>query len=78
MIMLSSFPHFCQIIGYTENPLSLILKFYPQGSLSEWLHKLQGASKFDVKLLRELTEAIRIMYSHYFGTLRFATTKRIG
>lgn len=39
MIMLSTFPKFCQIIGFTENPLSMILKTYPDGSLYEWIRK---------------------------------------
>ncbi|KAI3656600.1 hypothetical protein MP638_003027 [Amoeboaphelidium occidentale] len=41
MIMLSTSPHFCQIIGYTEKPLTMILKFYSDGSLYEWLRKNQ-------------------------------------
>jgi hypothetical protein len=32
MIRLSTFPHFYQIVGYTENPLSMILKYYADGS----------------------------------------------
>lgn len=41
MIMLSTSPHFCQIIGYTEKPLTMILKFYSDGSLYEWSRKNQ-------------------------------------
>jgi serine/threonine protein kinase len=67
MIMMSSFPHFCQIIGYTESPLSIILKFYPQGSLSGWLRKSASGSQFALKVLRELAEALRTMHSHYLA-----------
>jgi WD40 repeat protein len=67
MIMLSHFPHFCQIIGYTERPLSLILKFYPDGSLFEWLKTSEGALQYDVKILKELAEALRTMHSHYLA-----------
>lgn len=67
MIMLSSFPNFCQIIGYTENPLSMILKYYPHGSLHEWLRKSERRSSFEVKLLKELAQALITMHSHYLA-----------
>jgi serine/threonine-protein kinase len=67
MIMLSSFPHFCQIIGYTENPLSMILKYYPDGSLYQWLRKNQRGSRFDVKLLKGLAQALYTMHSHFLA-----------
>ncbi|KAI3660853.1 hypothetical protein MP638_006610 [Amoeboaphelidium occidentale] len=67
MIMLSTFPHFCQIIGYTENPLSMILKFYLHGSLNEWLRENQATRLFAVKLLKELAEALNAMHSHFLA-----------
>ncbi|KAI3660968.1 hypothetical protein MP638_004744 [Amoeboaphelidium occidentale] len=67
MIMLSTFPHFCKIIGYTENPLSMILKFYSNGSLYEWLRQNQDVTQFSLKLLKELAEALNTMHSHYLA-----------
>ncbi|KAI3655448.1 hypothetical protein MP638_003564, partial [Amoeboaphelidium occidentale] len=67
MIMLSAFPHFCKIIGFTDNPLSMILKFYPEGSLYEWLKNHQTFIRFSLKLLKELAEALNTMHSHYLA-----------
>jgi WD40 repeat protein len=67
MIMLSTFPNFCQIIGYTENPLSMILKHYPNGSLSDWLEKNNYGSKIMLKILKETASALNIMHSHYLA-----------
>lgn len=67
MIMLSTFPHFCKIIGYTESPLSMILKFYPNGSLHEWLSNHQTFGRFSFKLLKELAAALNTMHSHYLA-----------
>jgi serine/threonine protein kinase len=67
MIMLSSFPHFCKIIGYTEKPLSLVLKYYPDGSLFDWLRKNASDKTIKIKILKETAEALSIMHSHYLA-----------
>jgi WD40 repeat protein len=67
MIMLSSFPHFCEIIGYTDSPLSLILKYYPDGSLFDWLRKNTPAHDYMVKILIEIAKAVKVMHSHYLA-----------
>ncbi|KAI3655344.1 hypothetical protein MP638_002327, partial [Amoeboaphelidium occidentale] len=67
MIMLNSFPHFCTIIGYTERPLSIILKYYPDSSLFQWLRKNQYSLNFASKIVKEISEAVRVMHSHYLA-----------
>jgi WD40 repeat protein len=67
MIMLSTFPHFCEIIGYTEKPLSIILKYYPDGSLYEWLRKKQYKDAVILRLIAELATALNIMHCHYLA-----------
>jgi tRNA A-37 threonylcarbamoyl transferase component Bud32 len=68
MIMLSSFPHFCKIIAYTENPLSMILQYYPDGSLYEWLIKNRTAKILTyVKVAKDIAEALNTMHSHYLA-----------
>jgi serine/threonine protein kinase len=65
--MLSTFPHFCEIIGYTEKPLSIILKYYPDGSLYEWLRKKQYKDAVILRLIAELATALNIMHCHYLA-----------
>ncbi|KAI3659558.1 hypothetical protein MP638_005244 [Amoeboaphelidium occidentale] len=67
MIMLSTFPNFCKIIAFTENPLSIILNFYPDGSLSEWLNKHKHSLKTTLKIAKEITGALNVMHSHYLA-----------
>lgn len=67
MIMLSTFPHFCQIVGYTENPLSMILKYYADGSLSDWLSSNRSSAGTGTKVLIEIAKALDIMHSHYLA-----------
>jgi serine/threonine protein kinase len=67
MILLSSFPYFCKIIGYTENPLSMILKNYPDGSLSAWLGMKKYGTKIIIKILKETALALSIMHSYYLA-----------
>jgi WD40 repeat protein len=67
MIMLSTFPNFCKIIAYTDKPLSIILKFYPDGSLMDWLAKNHASIEVVMKLMREIAEAIRVMHSYYLA-----------
>ncbi|KAI3655523.1 hypothetical protein MP638_006936, partial [Amoeboaphelidium occidentale] len=67
MIMLSSFPHFCEIIGYTEKPYSLVLKYYPTGSLHDWLRKCRYGKDISTQILKEITTALNVMHSHYLA-----------
>jgi serine/threonine protein kinase len=67
MIMLSSFPHFCEIIGYTDKPLSMILKYYPDGSLTDWLQNHSFDAKIMVKCAKEISKALSVMHSHYLA-----------
>ncbi|KAI3658261.1 hypothetical protein MP638_006116, partial [Amoeboaphelidium occidentale] len=54
MIMLNTFPHFCKIIGFTENPLSMILKYYTDGSLYHFLRSRNLLKISTVKVLKEI------------------------
>jgi serine/threonine protein kinase len=67
MIMLSTFPNFCKIIGYTENPPSLILQYYPDGSLSDWIYKNRYSTRVAIKIMKEISSAINLMHSHYLA-----------
>jgi serine/threonine protein kinase len=67
MIMLNSFPRFCKILGYTENPLSMILKYYSDGSLHEWLMKNRYSSAILLKITKEVSEALQTMHSYYLA-----------
>ncbi|KAI3655837.1 hypothetical protein MP638_002839, partial [Amoeboaphelidium occidentale] len=67
MIMLSSFPHFCKIIGYTENPKSLILNYYSSGSLKEWIQKNPYNSNVAVKIMSEVSSAVRTLHSNFLA-----------
>ncbi|KAI3655220.1 hypothetical protein MP638_007007, partial [Amoeboaphelidium occidentale] len=67
MILLSPFPNFCKIIGYTENPLSMILKNYHHGSLDGWLRKNKCGTRIGLKILNETACALHVMHSHYLA-----------
>ncbi|KAI3656425.1 hypothetical protein MP638_003450, partial [Amoeboaphelidium occidentale] len=67
MILLNTFPYFCQIIGYTENPLSMVLKNYPDGSLYDWASKNHYGTKIILKILKETASALSVMHSHYLA-----------
>jgi serine/threonine protein kinase len=67
LIMLSTFPGFCQIIGYTENPSSMLLKFYSDGSLFDLIRRRQLGTITHVKLLIDVSAALNVMHSHYLA-----------
>lgn len=67
MIMLNNFPHFCSIFGYTEQPSSIILKYYPDGSLFHWLRKNQMSIVSTIKILKEISEALSTMHRQFLA-----------
>jgi serine/threonine protein kinase len=67
MIMLSQFPHFCKIVGFTENPLSIVMKNYPDGSLHSWMHQNNLSKKITSIILRDIAEALKTMHSQYLA-----------
>ncbi|KAI3656610.1 hypothetical protein MP638_005084 [Amoeboaphelidium occidentale] len=67
MIMLNTFPHFCKIIGFTENPLSMILKYYPDGSLHSFLFSRNLLKISTVKVLKEIAFALKTMHSNFLA-----------
>ncbi|KAI3657145.1 hypothetical protein MP638_002337 [Amoeboaphelidium occidentale] len=67
MIMLSNFPNFCKIIAYTENPVSIILKYYPDGSLFQWIQKNKFQRKHAVKILKEISQALTKMHYSFLA-----------
>jgi hypothetical protein len=67
MIMLSNFPNFCKIIAYTENPVSIILKYYPDGSLFQWIQKNKFQRKHALKILKEISQALTKMHYSFLA-----------
>lgn len=67
MVMLSKFPYFCTILGYTENPLSMILKFYAAGSLASWLRNNALNRTVMIKVFREMALGLELMHSYYLA-----------
>lgn len=67
MVMLSTYPHFCQIIGYTVKPLAMILKYYPAGSLDKWMANNNYNNMILLKIVREIGKALDTMHSHYLA-----------
>jgi serine/threonine protein kinase len=64
LVMLSKYPHFCQLIGFTTIPFAIILKYYPQGSLSHWIKQNHYGSTVIVKILHEISAGLNSMHSH--------------
>jgi hypothetical protein len=67
LVMLWSFPHFCTIIGYTLNPMAIILKFYPDGSLADFIRSQYYGTKVAIKVSMDISQALRVMQSHYLA-----------
>jgi hypothetical protein len=67
MIMLSTFPNFCRLIGYTVHPASMILQYYPGGSLYTWIKENIVGRNVLLKLSKEITSALKIMHSCYLA-----------
>jgi serine/threonine protein kinase len=67
MIMLSSFPNFCRIIAYTEKPASMILQYYPDGSLQDYIKDNKYGRDLIVKFSKEISSALRIMHSYFLA-----------
>jgi WD40 repeat protein len=67
MILLSSYPNFCQIIGYTLNPIAMILKYYPTGSLKEWCTNNSYGKNAILKILSEVSGALGTMHNHHIA-----------
>lgn len=67
MIMLNQFPHFCSIVGYTEQPFSIILKYYQDGSMFHWLRKNHYSKALIIKMMQEISEAVYTMHCHFLA-----------
>ncbi|KAI3662256.1 hypothetical protein MP638_001453 [Amoeboaphelidium occidentale] len=67
MVTLSRFKNFCQIIGYTDHPLSLILKYYDLGSLKDWIRENQPSQKTAIRISRDISKALETMHNHYLA-----------
>jgi hypothetical protein len=62
MVMLSKFPYFCELFGYTVKPFSLILKYYPDGSLSDFIVSAEYSRRFAIGILRQIGQGLFIMH----------------
>jgi serine/threonine-protein kinase len=67
MIMLSLFSNFCRIIGYTENPSTMILQYYSGGSLHSWIQGNKIGQAVIMKISKEILSALNVMHSHYLA-----------
>lgn len=67
MALLSKYPYFSVIIGYTLMPLSIVMKFYPSGSLDKWLVNHNYKKAILLKIVREIGKAVDTMHSHYLA-----------
>ncbi|KAI3659292.1 hypothetical protein MP638_003508 [Amoeboaphelidium occidentale] len=67
MVMLSSFPHFCKILGYTEKPLSIIMRYYLEGSLFDWIRNRSLSRSIAIQILLEVSRALKVMHSNYLA-----------
>lgn len=67
MIMLKPFRHICPIIGYTESPLSMILRYFPDGSLHDWLRKNTTNNRLRINILKDISDALNTMHSHFLA-----------
>lgn len=68
-IMLSTFPFFVDIVGYTIKPYSIILRYYADGSLFEWIKKSEGRNKTStlLKIIADIASAIATMHGHFIA-----------
>jgi WD40 repeat protein len=67
MVMLLPFQNFCRMLGYTEKPCSIILEYYPDGSLSEWIRTRKSTRAICLKVLKEISQGLNVMHSHYLA-----------
>ncbi|KAI3660263.1 hypothetical protein MP638_005126, partial [Amoeboaphelidium occidentale] len=67
MVMLSTFPNFCQIIGYTMNPYAMILKFYADGALSDWIANRQLGFNTILMIFLEVGRGLQTMHNHFLA-----------
>lgn len=64
MVMLSKYPYFAKLIGYTVTPLTMFMKYYPDGSLDSWIKKYQVLRSLKYKFVYEIASALSTMHSH--------------
>jgi serine/threonine protein kinase len=67
MVMLGDYPHFCKIVGYTAEPLSIIMKYYSKGSLNIWMLSNKLSKVKMVKILKEVSKALQVMHEHHLA-----------
>jgi WD40 repeat protein/tRNA A-37 threonylcarbamoyl transferase component Bud32 len=67
MITLSTFPHICKILGYTEDPSSIIMKLYEDGSLFDWVRSKKYNEKWVPKVLKEISRALQAMHTNFLA-----------
>ncbi len=59
-------PNIAKILGYTESPYCIILKFYPMGSLRDWLNKKQYGQRSKLLIrsfLSDISKGIATLHS---------------
>ncbi|KAI3659938.1 hypothetical protein MP638_004965 [Amoeboaphelidium occidentale] len=68
-IMFGTYPFFVDIVGFAVNPYSIILRYYEDGSLYEWIKKSQGRARTStsLKVIFEIASAISTMHGHFIA-----------
>lgn len=67
MAMLRDYPNFSVIVGYTAEPLSIVMKLYSKGSLSDWLKSNQVSKVSITKILIDVSKALEVMHNHHLA-----------
>lgn len=67
--MLETYPYFVKLVGYTENPLFMILQYYPEGSLDRWMKRNSKTMSFRLitRFVYEIASALQAMHEHYLA-----------
>ena len=71
MYHLRECPHIAQIIGFSRNPETILMEYYPLGTLKDWIHQRKDIvwtpsrfSHFTADMARGLQHAHKLMIAH--------------
>jgi serine/threonine protein kinase len=62
-------PYFAKLFGYTSTPRSIIMKMYPMGALSAYIHKAGNSysKTIVVSLIKDLAGGLKAMHENGFA-----------
>lgn len=58
--------YFVQLVGFDREHLSMILKYYPKGSMSGWIHRVKWNRPILMHLLLNISTALHKMHTEGF------------